>query len=56
MTEAKQEELLAEAEAEIQRSLLTLEGRTGKRVEFVRVDTRNFANCATEIFFANQRT
>lgn len=39
------------AEKRIQRILLDLE-ETGIRVDEVRIDTRNFANCSVEIFLA----
>lgn len=39
------------AEKRIQRVLLDLEA-IGLRVDEVRVDTRNFANCSVEIFLA----
>ena len=38
------------AEKAIQKILRDLEDETFKSVDQVNVDTRNFANCATEIF------
>lgn len=50
------ERLTKEAEKRIQRILLDLEEAAGWRIDQVRVDTRNFANCAVEIFLtARQR-
>lgn len=40
---------LRQAEHRIQRLLLALEEETGKRIDHVEVDTRNFANLRTEI-------
>ena len=42
---------LEDAEQYIQRILLELSEVTGKRIDHVDVDTRNFANYKTEIFF-----
>ena len=39
-----------EAEKAVQRILLDLEERTGQRVDFMRIDTREFGNCYVEIF------
>lgn len=38
-----------EAEDKIRRILLDLENATGLRVGWVKVDTRNFAGCTTEV-------
>lgn len=40
-----------EAEEAIRELLLALEDKTGKRIDAVTVDTRNFAECRTEIVF-----
>jgi uncharacterized membrane protein YgcG len=40
-----------EAEEAIQELLLELEDKTGKRIDAVTVDTRNFAECRTAIIF-----
>jgi uncharacterized membrane protein YgcG len=40
-----------EAEEAIRELLLALEDKTGKRVDAVTVDTRNHAECRTEISF-----
>ena len=39
----------------IRLALLTLEGKTGKSIESVRVDTRNFANLETEIWLTEEK-
>lgn len=44
-------ELADEAENAIREILLELEDKTGKRIDQVTVDTRNFAECRTEIHF-----
>lgn len=36
-------------EHKIQKLLLAFEEETGHRIDYVNVDTRNFANCAVEI-------
>lgn len=41
----------AKAEIAIEKILINLENETGKTIDSVNVDTRNFANCNTEIFF-----
>ncbi len=43
------ETAVVETEAKIRAALVRLEEQTGKRVDFVEVDTRNFANLRTEI-------
>ena len=43
------ETLLKQAEERIQRILIDLEEETGKRIDHVEVDTRNFAQLRTEI-------
>lgn len=40
-----------EAEDAIREILLGLEDKTGKRVDAVTIDTRNHAECRTEIMF-----
>lgn len=45
--------VLRKAEADIQRILLRLEEQVG-RIDHVEVDTRNFANCKTEIFLKTE--
>jgi hypothetical protein len=42
---------LRQAEHRIQRILIDLEEETGKRIDHVEVDTRNFAQLRTEIHF-----
>lgn len=42
---------IKQAEEAIRRLLLDLQDEIGERVERVEVDTRNFANLATEIWF-----
>lgn len=51
------EQLMAEIEAEsaIRDILLKLEEVTGRRVDWVRVDTRNFAGCNVEIAMTDDR-
>lgn len=44
------DDALAKAEIAIESILRNLEADTGKRVDYVEVDTRNFANCNVEIF------
>lgn len=44
----------AKAEIEIEKILLRLEEEAGVRLGSVEVDTRNFANCNVEIWFANE--
>ncbi len=39
----------------IRTALLALESATGKSIESVRVDTRNFANLDTEIWLTEER-
>ena len=43
------------AEAAIQSLLLDLEEFSERRIDHVRVDTRNFANLRVEIFFAEEK-
>lgn len=43
--------LLKEAEERIQRILLDLVEATGREIDAVQVDTRQFGNLKTEIFF-----
>jgi hypothetical protein len=45
--------LLKSAELRIQRILIELESETGKAIEHVEVDVRNFAQLATEIVLRN---
>lgn len=49
--EQKIDTLANEAEEAIRELLLELEDKTGKRVDAVTVDTRNHAECRTEIIF-----
>jgi hypothetical protein len=42
---------LKKAEVTIQQILLALEEATGREIDAVHVDTRNFANLRVEIFF-----
>lgn len=45
--------VLQRAETDIQRILLRLEEQVG-RIDHIEVDTRNFANCKTEIFLKTE--
>lgn len=49
-TERSIEIATRKAQETIKKALLDLESYTLKRVDYVNVDTRNFANCGTEIF------
>lgn len=49
---AKHDTVLLIAERRIQSILLDLQDQIGERVDQVSVDTRNFANCKTEIYLA----
>lgn len=44
----------ARAEIAIQKILLDLENETGREIDEVNVDTRNFASLNVEIFFEEQ--
>lgn len=46
---------LKEAEHRIQGILLDLEAETGRSIDCVNVDTRNFGNCRVEIFLEPSR-
>jgi hypothetical protein len=45
---------LKDAEQKIQRILLNLAEKVGKQIDRVDIDTRNFANYKTEIFFPDE--
>ena len=57
LIEATRRELnfVKEAEEAIRVALLRLEDKTGKSVESVNVDTRNFGRLSTEIFLTSTR-
>jgi hypothetical protein len=44
------EKATEKAEQTIRKALLDLEHATMKRVDHVNIDTRNYANCKTEVF------
>lgn len=54
MTDKQIERIKAAAER-VQNILLDLQEDVGGLIDQVRVDTRNFANCSVEIFFAEQK-
>ena len=47
----QQNDALKNAENQIQKILLDLEEATGREIDVVQVDTRQFANLRVEIFF-----
>lgn len=51
MSDKKADDLRAKAEIAIEKILIELVNETGKKLDHVSVDTRNFANCDCEIFF-----
>ena len=51
LTDKEIETACAKAEIAIEKILIDLENETGRMIGSVNVDTRNFANCNTEIFF-----
>jgi len=54
-TEAAINDARAKAEIAIEKILMGLENDTGRRLDQVTIDTRNFANCDVEIFFREPR-
>jgi hypothetical protein len=54
MTQPEADAARAKAEAAIEKILIGLENDTGRRLDFVTVDTRNFARCDVEIWFVGE--
>lgn len=48
---ANRDDACAKAEIAIEKILRALEAESGGRIDYVEVDTRNFANLNVEIFF-----